>query len=50
MAKVKVKMKPKKEEPIVKPGYGEMGRPLRKNYMQEQRKMAEVSTTYKKKK
>ena len=46
----KVKMKPKKQEPIVKKGYGEMGKPLRKNYEKTEREMAEVSTLYKKKK
>ena len=28
------------QEPIVKPGYGEMGRPLRKEYVKEQVEMA----------
>jgi len=41
---------PVKPSDIVKPGYGENGRKLRKNYMKEQREMASVSTLYKKKK
>ena len=30
------------QEPLYKPGYGEMGRPLRKNYAQEQVQMAKA--------
>ena len=53
MAKVKMKKdgyKQMKPSEVVKPGKGEMGKPLRKNYMKEQVKMAEGSTLYKKKK
>ena len=39
-----------KSSDIVKPGYGENGRKLRKNYWKEQQEMASVSTLYKKKK
>ena len=58
----KIKVKVKKQEPkktinvavkssdIVKPGYGETGKRLGKNYEKDQIKMASVSTTYKKKK
>ena len=37
------------QEPIVKPGYGEMGKPLRKGYMKEQVEMASASALGKKK-
>lgn len=58
MAKVKLKKQepakktinvPVKSSDIVKPGYGEMGKPLRKNYTKEQIKMAEAGGMYSKK-
>jgi hypothetical protein len=61
MGKIKVKVKVKKQEPgkntinvkmnpddIVKPGYGENGRPLADNYLKGQRELAAVGTKYEK--
>jgi len=57
MAKVKMKKQepakktinvPVKSSDIVKPGYGEMGRKLRKNYEKTEIKMASVGKTKKK--